>query len=171
MFLSVNAVILNTVHAVVSLDAQRRQSPKCSPESRMHELPRGERHLSQSGCLFMGKGRRSILPPHTVIWEPDSHKHMLNDSIYSLCHYLFLSFLMILPICAYSFLSPLVFFIHSFFLFNKCLHIYAIYMPSWCHKLAKAFKVSYICILILQQMSVFLSIGVSESECVLHQPS
>lgn len=89
------------------------ESPKCSPESRRQKLPRGERQTSQSVCLFTENGSRSILPPRTVIWEPGSHKHMLNDSIYSPRHYLFifasLFSLMVLPICTSSFLSPTVY--------------------------------------------------------------
>lgn len=58
----------------------------------MHVLPRGERQLRQAGWLLTGTGNRSILTPHTVIWDLGSHKHMLNDSIYSLCHHHFYSF-------------------------------------------------------------------------------
>lgn len=63
-----------------------------STERWMHALPRGESQLRQAGCLLTGTGNRSILTPRTVIWDLGSHKYMLNDSIYSLCHHLFLSF-------------------------------------------------------------------------------
>lgn len=42
------------------------------------------REANEPICLSVCRGNgSSFLPPHTVIWEPGSHKHMFNDSIYS----------------------------------------------------------------------------------------
>lgn len=84
-------------------------------EEKKNVAQRKERQTSQSVCLFTENGSRNILPLCTVIWEAGSHKHMLNDSIHSLRHYLFISAshslfsLMDLPICTPQCFTSLAF--------------------------------------------------------------
>lgn len=91
------------------------------PESRRHELPRGERQTSQSACLFTGE--RQQRHPATPRCHMGARKHMLNDSIYSPRHHIFIFAslfffsLMVLSICTPSFSCPSP---HVDVAFEKC---------------------------------------------------